>query len=186
MSLRKLNVLDRYGDIFPLILTQQIRYNNRHRIHNEDLAQHSYMVAYNIIKIAYDYSIEDSIRDRAVAMAITHDFSESYTADLPHDCKVAYPELKTILDKIEKEFIHNEAPELEELFLEYSNNDNLACKLVSLGDAISVLQYVNREQLHGNTHKDIDIIKNEVSLRIVKLFEDLEKSLKKEMKKNDK
>ena len=28
MSLRKLNVLDRYGDIFPLILTQQIRYNN--------------------------------------------------------------------------------------------------------------------------------------------------------------
>lgn len=186
MSLRKLNVLDRYGDIFPLILTQQIRYNNRHRIHNEDLAQHSYMVAYNIIKIAYDYSIEDSIRDRAVAMAITHDYSELYTADLPHDCKVAYPELKVILNKIEKEFIHNEAPELESLFLEYSNENSLSCKLVTLGDAISVLQYVNREQIHGNTSQDIDIIKNEVSLRIVKLFEDLEKSLKKEMKKNDK
>ena len=60
-KLRKLNVLDRYGDITPLILSSQIRYNNRVRIKDEDLAQHSYFVAYNIIKVGYDYNIDKRI-----------------------------------------------------------------------------------------------------------------------------
>ena len=127
-KLRELNVLDLYGDIFPMIMSQQVRYNNRHRIHNEDLAQHSFMVAYNILKIGYNYNIEDKLVHKACAMAIVHDCPEMFTSDIPHDCKVKHPEL--------------------------------------------------REILHGNKHEDIQIIKNEVSLRIVKLFEKLEKKLK--------
>lgn len=177
-KLRDLNVLDRYGkNLFPLIMTKQIRYNNRDRIHNEDLAQHSYIVAYNIIKVAFDYNIQDSIRDRAVSMAIVHDFPETYTADLPHDCKAAYPELKSLLARIEKEFIHTEFSELESLYLEYSKSDGLACLLVDIGDAISVLQYVNRELKYQQDDVDMNVIKNEVSLRIVKLFDELDKKL---------
>ena len=86
-KLRDLNVLDLYGDIFPMIMTQQVRYNNRHRIHNEDLAQHSFMVAYNILKIGFNYNIDSSIVYKACAMAIVHDCPEMFTSDIPHDCK---------------------------------------------------------------------------------------------------
>ena len=177
-KLRELNVLDLYGDIFPMIMSQQVRYNNRHRIHNEDLAQHSFMVAYNILKIGYNYNIEDKLVHKACAMAIVHDCPEMFTSDIPHDCKVKHPELREILSNIEQEFIKEEMPELQSLYNEYSQGVSTSFLLVELGDAISVLQYVNREILHGNKHEDMQIIKNEVSLRIVKLFEKLEKKLK--------
>ena len=178
-KLRDLNVLDLYGDIFPMIMTQQVRYNNRHRIHNEDLAQHSFMVAYNILKIGFNYNIDSSIVYKACAMAIVHDCPEMFTSDIPHDCKTKHPELKSLLSTIEKEFIKEEMPELQVLYNEYAQGISLAYTLVELGDAISVLQYVNREIIHGNKHEDMQIIKNEVSLRIVKLFDKLEERLNK-------
>ena len=79
---------------------------------------------------------------------------------------------------IEQEFVDSETPELKELFDEYSDGDSIAALLVELGDAISVLQYVNREIIHGNKHEDMQIIRNEVSLRIVKLFDKLDSKLK--------
>ena len=96
-SLRKLNVLDKYGDVTPLILSSQVRYNNRVRIKDEDLAQHSYFVAYNIIRIGYDYSIDKSIVQEAVCRAIVHDLDEQYCSDNPHDCKQTYPELRELV-----------------------------------------------------------------------------------------
>ena len=177
-KLRELNVLDLYGDIFPMIMSQQVRYNNRHRIHNEDLAQHSFMVAYNILKIGYNYNISKEAMYKACSMAIVHDCPEMFTSDIPHDCKMKHPELRSILSNIENEFITEEMPELKELYNEYSEGSSLAFTLVELGDAVSVLQYVNREIVHGNKHEDMQVIKNEVSLRIVKLFEKLDKKIK--------
>lgn len=75
-NLRKLNVLDRYGDITPLILADMKRYNNRIKLKEESIAEHSFFVAYNIIKIGYDYNIAESIINKAVTMAIAHDFAE--------------------------------------------------------------------------------------------------------------
>lgn len=177
-NMRDRNYLDTYGDTFPLIMTQQIRYNNRLRLKNEDLAQHSFIVAYNILKIGYDYHIKNEYVYKACAMAITHDFPEVYTSDVPHDCKVAYPGFKEALAKIEEKFIETEMPELNELFTEYNHKQNICIDLVDLGDAISVLQYVNREISFGNNNNDMNIIKNEVSLRIVRMFDKLEELLK--------
>ena len=73
---RKLNILDRYGDTTPLILADMKRYNNRIKLKNESIAEHSFFVAYNVIKIGYDYNIPEYIINKAVAMAITHDFAE--------------------------------------------------------------------------------------------------------------
>ena len=102
-----------------------------------------------------------------------------FTSDIPHDCKTKHPELRSLLSTIEKEFIKEEMPELQVLYDEYAQGISLAYTLVELGDAISVLQYVNRELLHGNKHEDMQIIKNEVSLRIVKLFDKLDKRVNK-------
>lgn len=179
-SIRDLGILDTYGDIFPMILTQQVRYNNRNRIHSEDLAQHSFIVAYNILKIGYNYKINSNIVYKACAMAISHDCPEVFTSDIPHDCKQAHPELKSILLNIEKEFINNKMPELASLYDEYSTQENLTTLLVDLADSISVLQYVNREIAHGNNDSDIQIIKNESSERVILLFDKLKKFLNEE------
>lgn len=77
-SLRKLNVLDRYGDISPLILADMKRYNNRIKLKEESIAEHSFFVAYNIIKIGYDYSIAKDIINEAVTMAIVHDIRRRF------------------------------------------------------------------------------------------------------------
>ena len=177
-SLRKLNVLDKYGDVTPLILSSQIRYNNRVRIKDEDLAQHSYFVAYNIIRIGYDYSIDKNIVQEAVCRAIIHDLDEQYCSDIPHDCKQAYPELRELVRNIGIEYIKSEAPEAYDYFMDYSNKKDLANILVDLGDAISVLQYTNREILLGNNTEDIMVISNEIKARVIRLFDDLDKSLK--------
>lgn len=184
-KLRDLNVLDLYGDIFPMIMTQQIRYNNRHRIHNEDLAQHSFMVAYNILKIGYNYDLPKKEIYKAAAMAIVHDCPEMFTSDIPHDCKTKHPELREMLSDIEEEFIREEMPELKDLYDEYARGESLSYILVDLGDALSVLQYVNREIIHGNKHEDMQIIKNEVSMRVVNLFKKLDNFIDSEENNNE-
>lgn len=177
-KLRKLNVLDRYGDITPLILSSQIRYNNRVRIKDEDLAQHSYFVAYNIIKVGYDYNIDKRIVEEAVCRAIVHDIDEMYVSDIPHDCKASYPELRVLVRDIGIEYIKSESPELYDYFMDYSNKKDIASLLVDIGDAISVLQYTNRELALRNDTEDMKIISNEIKARVIRLFDDLESRLK--------
>ena len=177
-NLRKLNVLDLYGDIRPLILSSQIRYNNRVRIKNEDLAQHSYFVAYNVLKVGYDYNIPKHIVQEAIARALVHDIDEMYVSDIPHDCKREYPELRDLVRDIGRKYIEESAPEALNYFNDYSDKNDLANVLVDIGDAISVLQYTNREISLGNTTEDIMIISNEIKARLVKLFDILDEKCK--------
>ena len=178
MSLRDLNVLDKYGNTFPLILADMKRYNNRIKIKSESIAEHSFFVAYNILKVGYDYKIDNNIVNEAVSMAIVHDYPEVFTSDLPHDCKQRYPILKTTLSAIESEFLKEEMPELYERYQKLLINKSLITLLVDIGDALSVLQYVKRERELGNSSNDMKIIENEISVRIIGLFEKLKEETK--------
>lgn len=181
--MRELNVLDKYGDTFPLILSDMKRYNNRIKIKSESIAEHSFYVAYNILKIGYDYGLPNEVINEAVAMAIVHDFPESFTSDLPHDCKQQNPDLREILTDIELDFLHKDMPELYDRYEQLIRGDSLATLLVELSDAISVLQYCNREITLGNTTEDMKIIHNEACNRVTRLFIDLEKGIEKDAEK---
>lgn len=181
--MRELNHLDRYGDTFPLILSDMKRYNNRIRVKDESIAEHSFFVAYNILKIGYDYKLPANIINEAVSMAIAHDFPEVFTSDLPHDCKKRHPKLKEILSEIEIEFINSEMPELATQYEALTKNNSLSSLLVELADAISVLQYCNREISLGNNTNDMKIIHNESCLRVTRLFTNLEKEIQNYAKK---
>lgn len=174
MNMRELNALDKYGKTFPLILADMKRYNNRIKVKSESIAEHSFFVAYNILKVGYDYRIDDAIVNEAVSLAITHDYPEVFTSDLPHDCKQRYPGLRQMLTTIELEFMRTEMPELYERYRRLVNEDSLVTLLVDIGDAVSVLQYINREIELGNNTDDVKNISNEVKVRLVKLFDQLE------------
>lgn len=168
--MRELNILDRYGDTFPLILADMKRYNNRIKIKDENIAEHSFFVAYNILKIGYDYKLSKEVVNEAVAMAIVHDYPEVFTSDIPHDCKQSHPELRDILSKVERDFIEKQMPELLDRYDKLKDEYSLSTILVELGDAISVLQYSNREISLGNSTEDMRIIYNEVCSRVTRLF----------------
>lgn len=172
--MRELSALDRYGDTFPLILADMKRYNNRIKIKDENIAEHSFFVAYNILKIGYDYKLPKEVVNEAVAMAIVHDYPEVFTSDIPHDCKQSHPELRDILSKVEHDFIEKQMPELLDRYDKLNDKYSLSTILVELGDAISVLQYSNREISLGNNTDDMRIIHNEVCSRVTRLFATLE------------
>lgn len=170
-------ILNKYGDISPLVLSSQIRYNNRIRLKDEDLAQHSYYVCYNIVHVGYEYNIDDKIVQEAVCRAIFHDMDEQFTSDIPHDCKVEYPELKKMVTEIGYVYMQKRAPFAIKYFNDYISKDDIATVLVAIGDAISVLQYTNRETSLGNNTAAMQEISNEVRTRVIKLLADLEERL---------
>lgn len=163
-----------YSDVNPLVLSSQIRYNNRIRIKDEDLAQHSYYVAYNIMKLGYDFNIKQETIEKAVCRAIVHDLDEQFTADIPHDCKVQFPELREMVSKIGLDFIKQKASFATQYFLDYSNLDDLCNLLVNMGDALSVLQYVTREIELGNKTEAMKIIHLEIRDRLKILLKKLQ------------
>lgn len=175
--MRDLNVLDKYGRTAPLILADMKRYNNRIKLKSESIAEHSFFVAYNILKIGYDYKLPNDVVNEAVSIAIAHDYPEMFTSDLPHDCKQKYPELRELLSKIEIEYIKEEMPELYDRYQKLLNEDSIVITLVDVGDAISVLQFCNREIELGNSTEDIKIISNEIKARVISLIAKLEREI---------
>ena len=153
----------------PMRMHGIIRYANRNRIKDEDLAQHSYSVAYYCFQIADRYHISDRIRNEAIAMAIIHDIGEVFTSDLPHDIKYENPELKELCDVLERRYVNTELPEVKDLWnkLEDKQHPTLAGAMVKLGDTLSVNAYVDREIELGNTSPIMCEIKADVQKRIM-------------------
>lgn len=150
----------------PIQMEGLIRYANRVRIKDEDLAQHSYCVAYYCFQIALEYEIPDSIRNKAISMSIIHDIGECFTSDLPHDVKYENPELKELCDKLERKYV-NKLPEISELWDELElNKMSIEYAMVKLADSMSVLAYSNRELQLGNTTKEMVEINQNAKDRI--------------------
>lgn len=155
----------------PIQMHGIIRYANRVRIKDEDLAQHSYSVAYYCFDIAYEFNIPDRIRNEAIAMAIIHDIGECFTSDLPHDVKYENPELKELCDKLERKYV-DKLPSCRDLWYKLEDNKNsIQHLMVKLGDSLSAKSYVERELALGNNTEIMREIQTEITERI-KIFKD--------------
>lgn len=134
----------------PIQMQGIIRYSNRQRIKDEDLAQHSFSVAYYCFQICDELKIPEDIRNEAIAMAIIHDIGEVFTSDLPHDIKYANPELKELCDKLEAKYI-DEISCIRDIWHKMEDNpDSVQKCIVKLADTMSVLAYCKRELDLGN------------------------------------
>ena len=151
----------------PIQMQGIIRYANRNRIKNEDLAQHSFSVAYYCFEIAEEFHIPENIRNEAIAMSVIHDIGECYTSDLPHDVKYENPELKKLCDKLEIKFI-DQLP-IKDLWHKLEDNkDSIQYLMVKVADSMSVKAYVNRELTLGNKDDVMTEISQEIDDRISK------------------
>lgn len=127
------------------------RYNNTPRIKNENVAEHSYFVAFYVMMLA-DLVLEID-KERAMCLALIHDVEESISGDIPHNIKLKYPEMNKSLEKmnllIAKDIF--EDGDYLELWKETREHETLESKLVLFCDILSGYMYTKDEIKMGNT-----------------------------------
>lgn len=162
-----------------------IRYNGKHKIKEESIAEHSFMVAVNIIKVCKVLNIPDNIRDRAVTMGVLHDISEKYVGDIAYEFKS---------DKRNKELLEEMFDNYEEMLYNskyqqeygsiykdvYDGNNSVPDRLVKLGDSMSVIQYSEREMALGNKTREMREIHTSAANRFRYDYDRLIKSIQEE------
>lgn len=153
-------------DLNILKMSDLLRYNGRYKIKNESIAEHSFYVAYNVLNICHKYNLSDAIKMKSLEYAIIHDIPELYTNDISYITKRDNPILSKVLEQIETDFVVNEMPEIKDAFLELQNSKHSIEHLVlKLADALSVLQFAEREMSLGNKSEDIHEIHKESTER---------------------
>lgn len=154
------------------------RYTSRLVIKPENLAEHSYYVAANVVKFGKLLNISEDKINTAVRIALAHDCAETFTSDLPHNLKEYSSELKKICEELEVKLIGEHFPYFKKEFDSFYNEEDMVVnKLVELADVVDVIMYINREETLGNRDEDILQIRAECNERFIKIKLELENML---------
>lgn len=173
-------LLDYFGDYEIMNLGEIIRYNNRPKIRKENVSEHSFYVATNVIKICHQFKIPADIKLKALELAIVHDIPETFLGDVPYTTKRDNPMLAEMLEKAELYELNKHMPEFYHAYVEYiqgEKTNELTSVIVKLADTISVLQYSNNEIELGNTSRAMKTINDDAKIRVSSMINKLEELL---------
>ena len=162
--------------LFDYKLSDLVRYNHRHKIKNETVAEHSYYVALFCLKICTYYGFDGDTTSRILTKALLHDLPEIETSDIPYDVKKNIPAITKLLETAEMSFYERHYPALcETLF----NENALEDAVVKYADALSVMQYCLNELELSPGNKDFLAIKQNTTERLDKLRKEIDTYAKK-------
>ena len=136
-----------YVQIYNLAYIQ--RYNTMPRIKNESVAEHSFFVASIVVKLyeTYDFNL-----GKALLMAVTHDWAESWLGDIVNVVKNGYPYVGVAIQEAEYYIMgENFYGIVYENWHEHNELISVEAKIVKYADVLQVLQYANHEVSLGNT-----------------------------------
>lgn len=182
-EMKNKNTIDYLGETQILGLGEIIRYNNRPKIKNENVAEHTFYVATTVLKICRIFNLSEVVKTKALEFAIVHDIPEILIGDVPYDTKVNNPLLREEIEKAELRTLSESMPEYLDSyskFVKEEKEETTAYLVTKLADTVSVLQYSNRELDLGNKTKDMALINSESKIRIQKLIEKLQSSIQDE------
>lgn len=145
------------------VLSKIIRYNNRTRLQNESVAEHTCFVSLFCLKIMAQLNLDHETERQVLVLAALHDMAESRTSDIPHNVKANYPVMEGVLAEIERQYYEENWEKYIDVV--YNQND-LVYNIVKLADAYSVYQYCMNERNLGNHSSDNEEILEEVQYRI--------------------
>lgn len=145
------------------VLCKIIRYNNRHKLQNESVAEHTCFVSLFCLRILAELKLDHETERKVLILAALHDAAECRTSDIPHDVKANYPEMKSILDKIEEDYYDKVWGDYKE---EVYKPDDLCYNILKLADSYSVYQYCLNEKALGNVSDAINEITYNSMVRI--------------------
>ena len=146
-------------------LKKIIRYNHRIRLQDESVAEHTCFVSLFCLKIMAQLNLTHEQERQILILAALHDTCESRTSDIPHDVKANYPEMQTVLEKIEHDYYEeNWKTYLEDVY----KPEKIVLNILKLADAYSVYQWCLNEQALGNKCDYLDDIFEDAKSRIEK------------------
>lgn len=138
-------VLEYSKTMYPLkCLT---RYNTRHRIKDESVAEHLAFVTLIVLDLHRHYKFN---LERAMVMAITHDLPELEISDVPHTIKKRYPNIGAALKESEISVWKEKFPDWADINFELMEGSCIEAWAVELADAVSCYQYATNEMAIGN------------------------------------
>lgn len=161
--LNRLNNVKEEEFLEEYVLAKMERYNNHRKIQRESVAEHSFFVSLFCLKMLKNMKISDTRKFNVMVLATLHDVPEVVTSDIPHNVKQMNPEIKSILEFEEKEYIRYRWREYYDCVF---TTDLLVQSLVGLADAYSVYQFCLNEIELGNVSKGIQKIKEDAWKRI--------------------
>lgn len=145
-NIKEFNELQEFiNDIYALKYI--IRYNNLPKISEESVAEHSFFVASLVLKLHEDYEFN---LEKALKMAITHDYVEIYISDVPRNVKNRYPVLNEALEAVESQAWKDLFPQFSSLNKEFEAKQTNESLIVKLADSLSIIQYTYSEVKLGN------------------------------------
>lgn len=156
------------------VLSSIIRYNNRIRLADESVAEHTCFVSVFCLKIMAQLDLDHETERQILILAALHDMAESQTSDIPHNVKANYPEMESILEKIETDYYKETWTKYFEVVYKPGN---LVYNILKLADAYSVYQYCLNERNLGNQSSDAIEIMNESLSRIDIFIKNINKIL---------
>ena len=152
------------------------RYNNKFKLINESVAEHSFFVAILILKL---YEVYNFDLEKALSMGLIHDVPELHLSDITYDVKRNFPKLRDAILDAEKSIIDKRYPEWRHLFNELVVNvESVESMVVVLADVMSCIQYASTEIDLGNSGYMKNVLKESK-----KRMRELEKKLKKYRRK---
>ena len=157
------------------ILRDLKRYNNSLRIKEESVAEHLTFVSLIVLKLTEYYKFDIKV---ALIMALTHDISEIYVTDIPHNVKKRFNTVSKQIKLAEKEVFVSEFPNYYSFYEELEYGKTIESKIVELADVLSCLQYSNSEIVLGNKGYMVEVYKYSKK-RINKLLKELKKYARK-------
>jgi len=137
------------------------RYSSLQQIRPENVAEHSWTVAYYSLLISLD--LRDRFTDldlgEVLAKAVMHDVSETISGDIIRSYKYSTPEMKAATeaaDDTNMRILVRDLPVGESLYEFWSEakDDRLPGRIVAFADLISVVTYVAEEHAMGNRMLD--------------------------------
>jgi 5'-deoxynucleotidase YfbR-like HD superfamily hydrolase len=138
-------------------LSYLIRYSNVPRIKDESVAEHSFYVAVEVFKLYEEYNFN---LERAVSMAVCHDFLESMVDDVSYSTKKQYPEIKAAVLNAELMEVKEYPDFIRSLILEYIGEASIESMIVHLADSIQCLTYAKNEVSLGNSGYIVEVLED--------------------------
>ena len=122
------------------------RYTLSPRITSETVAEHSFFVCVILLELYEKYEFN---LDKALRMALVHDFAECELGDITLTAKQLHPELFDVVKKAETKIMHSFNDIVSEAYNEYINRESRESLMVKYADILQVKQYLEFEKHMG-------------------------------------
>lgn len=151
-------------------------------IKQENIAQHSFHVAYYALKLSKALNLSEQLQGEIVIEALIHDIAETSISDVPSNVKHSVPELKPLLDKAEDLAIEKYFPEISDEFKKLrqdENEKNIKGTIIKIADIIAFIQFCLTEEELGNKTQTLTKAKHNSTNSLTQFVERLQELIKK-------